>query len=262
MPPQEIDELFAQALRGDDDDREPWEAIHALRRIGTREVFDRAAKWCKSTNPIERARGAAILAQLGRSAEHPSNNFPEESFIAVSRMLAKEKEVRPLGSAIHALGHLENPKAVPLIVAYRDHQADDVRFAAACALGAFPNHPASVQSLLHLTSDADHDVRDWAVFGLGVLGDSDSPEIRDAMAARLNDSFEDARDEAMVSLAKRKDVRVLPVLTAELKAAQEDDSRMTTLVTEAACLMLGMEQDQKDWIAADYLTALQKRFSL
>jgi HEAT repeat protein len=212
--------------------------------------------------PLERARGVQVLAQLGRTAEHPSNNFPEESFIAVSQMLAQEKDVRPLSSAIHALGHLDNSEAVPLIVAYHDHQAADVRFAVACALGAFPNHPASVQSLLHLTSDVDHDVRDWAVFGLGVLGDSDSPEIRDAFVARLDDSFEDAREEAMVSLAKRKDQRVLPVLTEKLKAAQDGDSHMTTPVTEAAYLMLGMEQEQKDWTATDYLTALQKRFSL
>ena len=262
MPPQEIDELFAQALCGDDDDHAPWEAVHALRRIGTREVFDRAAKRCKSIDPLERARGVQILAQLGKTAEHPSNSFPEESFIAVSQILAQEKDIRPLRSAIHALGHLDNSEAVPLIVAYHDHQASDVRFAVACALGAYPNHPASIQSLLRLTSDVDHDVRDWAVFGLGVLGDSDSPEVRDALVVRLNDSFADAREEALVSLAKRKDQRVLPVLTAELKAAQDDDSRMTTPVTEAACLMLGMEQDQKGWTAADYLTALQKRFSL
>lgn len=262
MPPQEIDELFAQALRGDDDDHEPWEAVSALRRIGTREVFDRAAKWCKSTDPLERARGVQVLAQLGKTAEHPSNSFPEESFTAVSQMLAQEKDVHPLGSAIHALGHLNNSEAIPLIVAYHNHQAANVRFAVACALGAFSNHPASVQSLLRLTSDVDHDVRDWAVFGLGVLGDSDSPEIRDAFVARLDDSFEDAREEAMVSLAKRKDKRVLPVLTEKLKAAQDGDSHMTTPVTEAACLMLGMEHEQKDWTATDYLTALQKRFSL
>jgi len=262
MPPQEIDELFAQSLHGDYADDGPWEAVSALRRIGTREVFDKAEKWCKSTDPLERARGVQVLAQLGRTAEHPSNNFPEESFIAVSQMLAQEKDVRPLSSAIHALGHLDNLKAVPLIVAYHDHQASDVRFAVACALGAFPNHPESVQSLLRLTNDVDHDVRDWAVFGLGVLGDSDSPEVRDALVARLNDSFADARKEALVSLAKRKDKRVLPVLTAELKAAQDDDSRMTTLVTEAAYLMLGMEHERKDWTAADYLTVLQKRFSL
>jgi HEAT repeat protein len=262
MSSQEIDELFAQTLRGDYDDNLPWEAVRALRGIGTREVFDRAAKWCTSADSIEGARGASILAQLGKTADHPSNSFPEESFIAVSQMLAPEKDVRPLSSAIHALGHLENPAAVPLIVTYHQHRVAEIRFAAACALGTFPNHPESVQALLTLTRDVDHDVRDWAVFALGVLGDSDSPEIREALVARLSDSFEDAREEALVSLAKRKDKRVFPALTARLKKAQEDDSCMTTLVTEAAYLMLGMENDREDWTSADYLIALQKKFSL
>jgi hypothetical protein len=59
---QNIDELFAQTLKGDPDDESAWEAVNALRRIGTREVFNRAAAWCKSANPMERARGASVLA--------------------------------------------------------------------------------------------------------------------------------------------------------------------------------------------------------
>ena len=74
---QALDELFALTLRGDRDDESAWEAVSALRRIGTREVFEQAAAWCKSENPIKRARGANILAQLGKTGEHRSNMFPE-----------------------------------------------------------------------------------------------------------------------------------------------------------------------------------------
>src|SRR5947209_2144898 len=121
MSNKEIDLLFERTLAGEYDDEFPWEAVRTLQWLGTREVFDRAAQWCESEDPCKRARGANVLAQLGKTAEHPSNTFPDESFVVASRLLQKETEVRPLASAIYALGHLSNPAAVPLICPYRSH---------------------------------------------------------------------------------------------------------------------------------------------
>jgi HEAT repeat protein len=261
MTLEDIDQLFAQTLMGEYEDEQPWEAVSALRRIGSREVFDRAAAWCKSEIPLERARGASVLAQLGKSVEHRTNTFPEESYLAVLQMLQVEKEVMPLSSAIAALGHLDNSRAVPLIIDHFQNSTQDVRFAVACALGSFPNHPLAVQTLLTLTQDPDEDVRDWAVFGLGVQGDVDSAEIRDALFSRLNDSNEEVREEAMVGLAKRKDQRVLPALREALTPHESGDSGVRMRISEAADYMLGIEEESRDWGAAQYLAALQGRFS-
>ncbi len=152
-----------------------------------------------------------------------TDNFPEESYLAVSQMLQQENEIQPLSSAIHALGHLDDPAAIPLILSYQQHPEAEIRFAIACALGSFANNPKAIPALMILTSDADDDVRDWAVFGLGNLGDADSAEIRDAIFARLNDPNEDVREEAMVGLAKRKDQRVLLALIAALNQSALDD---------------------------------------
>jgi HEAT repeat protein len=262
MTSQEIDQLFVQTLSGNYDDELPWAAVHALRRIGSREIFDRAAEWCKSNNPLQRARGAGILAQLGKTAEHPSNNFPAESYMTVSLMLREENDIQPLSSAIHALGHLDDPRAIPLISGYRDHAVSDIRFAVACALGSFANDPEAAQALMVLTRDADDDVRDWAVFGLGNLGDADSTEIRDVLFSRLSDSNADVREEAVVGLAKRKDQRVLPALITALNQSELDDPGITMLTIEAADTMLDMKNERKDWSGAEYIAALQERFSL
>jgi HEAT repeat protein len=99
------------------------------------------------------------------------------------------------------------------------------------------SNPRAIQTLIGLSTDEDSVVRDWATFGLGTLTDFDSPELRDALVARLNDAYADARFEAMVGLARRKDNRVLaPLLEAltantvfilALEAAQEiADSRL------------------------------------
>jgi hypothetical protein len=67
MAVAQLDELFVQALPGAYDDDAPWEAVGKLRNLGTRQVYERAAEWCISSDPLKRARGADVLAQIGRT---------------------------------------------------------------------------------------------------------------------------------------------------------------------------------------------------
>jgi HEAT repeat protein len=105
--------------------------------------------------------------------------------------------------------------------------------------------------------DRDEDVRDWATFGLGVLGNTDSDKIREALLQRLTDSDEDVREEALVGLGKRKDQRVLSTLMTAL-----EQPNTTVRVIETACQMLGMETEPEGWKGIDYAAALRQRFSL
>jgi HEAT repeat protein len=257
MARREIEELFALALTGDYEDEAPWEAVRALRILGTREIFERAAGLCRSNYSLSRARGADVLGQLGKTIEHRSNAFPEESYAVVAELVQQETEPQPLAAGIAALGHLGNPLAIPRIAGFSSHPSPEVRFDVAFALCCFANEPLSVETLLVLMDDVDKDVRDWATFGLGVLGDSDSDEIREGLLRRVTDSDEDVREEAMVGLGKRKDRRVL----ASLLAALEQPS-MTVRVIEAAYEMLGMPNDREEWKGTDYAAALRQRFSV
>lgn len=251
----QIEELFAETLKGEYDDEAPWHAVHALRQIGSREVFDRAAAWCRSDEPLQRARGAEVLAQLGCTSDHPENNFPEESFNVVAALAESEKRIQPLSSAIHALGHIGDPRAIPLLVRYGTHPESEIRFAVACACGSFGNEPAVVAVLLELMRDADEDVRDWATFGLGTLGTVDTPEIRDAFAERLNDSSADVVDEALAGLAQRRDPRAVPLILERLRQPDVDDHTL-----ESAGAMLGMRAGKQQMAPEDYISALQLRF--
>jgi HEAT repeat protein len=107
-----------------------------------------------------------------------------------------------------------------------------------------------------LMEDADEDVRDWATFGLGVLGDSDSTDIRDALLRRLGDPNEDVREEAIAGLGKRQDQRVLPSLLAALERPP-----VTDRVIEGAYHLLEMENDRKGWGPGEYAAALRERFA-
>jgi HEAT repeat protein len=169
--------------------------------------------------------------------------------------LQQETELQPLNSAISALGHLYDSRAIPLIAAFRSHPDAEIRFTVACSLGSFPNDALSVEALLVMMEDSDEKVRDWATFGLGVLGDCDSDEIRDSLHRKLSDSNSDVREEALIGLAKRNDTRSLPMLIDALERPT-----MTARIVEAAYTLLGMDDDRKDWSGRDYANALRERF--
>jgi HEAT repeat protein len=121
---------------------------------------------------------------------------------------------------------------------------------------SFPNDPLSVETLLTLMADSDENVRDWATFGVGVLGDSDSSTVRDALMRAMNDLNGDVREEALVALAKRQDKRALAPLLMALK-----QPAVTDRIIEAASTLLGLDSERKNWTCQDYANALNERFS-
>ena len=255
MPDADIEAFFERTLVGACDDDAPWEAVRDLHTIGTRDVFDKAEEWCKSREPLKRARGADVLGQLGKTAENPTARFADESFKILSALLSGEADARPLASAVAALGHLSIADAVPVIAQRRAHPNDEVRFLVAFALGCYPDDERSIGPLIELTRDNDSDVRDWATFGLGVLGKADLAEIRTALVERLDDADQDTREEAMVGLAMRHDTRVVTPLVNALQETPDSER-----LKEAACSLLGLPSEQSEHSGSELLENLKQRF--
>ena len=84
-----------------------------------------------------------------------------------------------------------------------DHPDDSVRFSLTSALAV--DVPEAVAALVKLTADPDEEIRNWSTFGLGTLVSFDTPEIREALKARLNESESEIRGEALIGLANRRD---------------------------------------------------------
>ncbi len=259
MTTSEIQELFNKTLSADYEDEDAWEAVAALRMDGSRETFDVAADWISAEEPMKRARAAAVLGQLQQlglsGTEEPQRMYRDESFALVAGVFESEGEALVLSSAISALGHLRNGAGIPVILKYLHHPDQDVRFSSAFALGCFPDDERAISGLLLLARDEDAEVRDWAVFGMGVLGSGDSAEIREALLTSLRDTDENVREEAAVGLGKRKDVRLLPALRGML-----DEPGLKVRIAEAASALLGLAEDPAEWEAQDYKDALDQQF--
>lgn len=256
MSKAEIDDLFARTLTEDSEDDGRWKAIRSLQTEGGRKIFDCAMAWCNSGDVRKQLSGVDILAQIGRTFERPVTDFADESFPVIAAFLQQNPSTEMKSSAIAALNFFENSAGIPLICSFRNDPDPEVRFSVAQALGfPFSNDPLAVETLLELMRDEDDDVRDWATFGLGVQGDADSPAIREALLERLRDSFPDAREEAMVALAKRKDLRVLPALRDYLR-----EEVMFGCVEEATDYLLGLEWKSHQRTASECLRELQARY--
>ena len=223
-----LDQAFALADNSADDDAR-WAAVVALRRRPERAVFDRAMDWCASTEPSRRCLGADVLSQLGA----PNCLYAADSTPVLLHLLQDGNE-DVLVAALYALGHLRVGAATDL-AAFARHSSAHVREAVAHALGG-RDDPAALDALTLLTSDANTDVRNWATFSLGSLCRGDTPEVREALAARLADEDGEVRGEALVGLARRRDPRAVAAITAELQATD-----VSSFALEAAETMASSE---------------------
>jgi HEAT repeat protein len=221
-----VDELISVALVEPGEDV-AWDAIFALRRRGSWEVFERASALCRSFCPVERTLGADILGQLGI----PDRSFPKPCLSILLGMLRAERDNGVLNSILVALAHLGNPAVIGPASRYRHHADPDVRHGVVHAMMGHED-PHTFGVLIGLTSDPEAHNRDWACFALGTQVEVDTPELRDALAERLADDDDDARCEAMVGLARRGDLRVVPHL---LKALASES--VWALEVESAALI-------------------------
>jgi HEAT repeat protein len=76
-----------------------------------------------------------------------------------------------------------------------------------------------VDTLMRLLVDPEPQVRDWATFSLSMT-EEDSPQLREALLERMQDTDFNTRSEAAVGLAKRKEPRGIKPLFDCLKSDQ------------------------------------------
>jgi hypothetical protein len=258
MIEESVDDLFAAALSGDREDDAAWKAVTRLHRLGTREVLEKASDLARSADPLHRARGADILGQLGCISKDAAESFASERLHALLSLLAEESDPLVLDAVIVGLGHLRDPVGLHAVLPYSKHPDEDVRHAVAWSLPGGLNDPEILDTLMALMRDSDSYVRDWATFGLGTQSDEDSPAVRDALFDRLQDTDEDTRAEAAAGLAKRGDLRSLPVVLEEL---QRDEYGV--LYGEAASYLLGLDVVKPDgWDGWRYVEELRARFNI
>ncbi|NUK07886.1 ankyrin repeat domain-containing protein [Streptomyces lunaelactis] len=234
-------ELAERALRCGDPGRDDWvESMTALRGRGDEETFQAAAAWCASDDPMRQAFAADVLAQLGfrapvdgSSAYGPVRPFAARALPLLRELSRQARDAELIQAVVLGLGHHGDPGALPEILRHAGHPDAEVRHRVALALCGLVSgdHAEGVETLIALSRDADTHVRDWATTALAGV-ESDAHEVREALAARLNDPDADTAAEAARGLAMRQDPRAAAAL-ARILADEDPDGYARETALEA-----------------------------
>jgi HEAT repeats len=211
--------LVAHTEAQEEGDFEPFRVLaERLRPFGPA-ALPEALRHGASPDPSVRRAAAALLGELHDGGE----GRRDELFAALARLVqreyAGEQDPDVLAALVNAFGTLGDARALPPLVRLATYPHAVVRGQVAAALPGLTGDAEeglAVDALIALTADEDAQVRDWACFGLGTQMAIDTPAVRDALAARLDDLHDDTRAEAFMGLARRRDPRVLGPLLAAL----------------------------------------------
>jgi len=253
LPHLAVAELVRLAGQDWGEDTEWAPFLSALCWRGDQEVLDAMRDLTRSGDARERSVAAYVLGQCGL----PTRTFPGECAAVLEELALTERDPEVLAVLAHALGNLGPGHGTGALVALRDHEDREVRDGVAHAL-AGRDEDEAVAALVGLSRDEDHEIRDWATFALGALCPRDTPEIREALAARLGDHHEDVRVEAVHGLSLRGDDRALEA-AIELLARTERDGGLWAghALEETAIRLAGLTGDER---LAPYLPAMDERW--
>ena len=234
LPDRELDELLRLAREEwTDEDAEWYPYAGALIMRGTRDVLEAMTRLGADEDPVARDLAAYVLGQLG-TLELPA--FPDEQASALGRMAARETDPAVVEAIACAFGMLGEPHGQEWLLQQSDHPDPRVREGVAFALGGRAAD-GSLRTLIALSKDHDADVRDWATFALGTLAEQDTPELREALAARVQDADPDTRLEAIHGLAVRGDASVKDAALDALQATDADSVYTRHLLNETAAVL-------------------------
>ncbi len=209
--------LFFRLLNNKSD-KTYWENICELRSRPNRNIFDKSLDLITSESFKERIIGIDILAQLGV----PPRPFIKETINLYFDTLEIEKVPKVLTSLLYAIGHNNdnlNQIQISQLVKFKNNKSTSVRKGLVSSLLGLEDEQA-IGTLIELSNDKISSIRDWSTFGIGSQIDTDNDDIRDALWNRINDKSQDAKLEAIVGIAKRKDIKIKEIIKRELLSGE------------------------------------------
>jgi hypothetical protein len=204
-----VDELFALARSSEDEDAYTA-VVEELRTRSEERTFKISSVLCDSFAAGERCLGVDVLAQLGVEPGMAASDGPyaEAAATVMLRLLEEDDDPGVLAASAFGLSHMHDERAIGPLAALLAHADAEVRYSVVHGLIGHDDDRA-VAALIRLSSDVDDEVRDWATFALGAQIQRDSPEVREALAARVTDAHPETRAEAILGLALRGDTRAV-----------------------------------------------------
>jgi len=223
---------LGQGLEDPDVEEEAGTLVAQLQVEAKGPVLEVALSALSHDNTWHRRAAAWVLGQFGYPEGRP---FGARVLPEVLRAARAERDDDVRQDLVSALGNADDAAWLDELLSFAGDPAPGVREAVAMSVPGMPySEPLperALGALITLSSDTDPRVRDWATFGLGSQSSQDSPAIRAALLARLDDEDPDTAAEALLGLARRADREALVRVRAVI---EEPDRPVGLLVLDAA----------------------------
>ncbi|MEV7331503.1 HEAT repeat domain-containing protein [Micromonospora sp. NPDC093244] len=216
MEAHEVADLFdraVQRLRRTVEDGDSDDGSVLLRQAADAGALAVRLALGRLADPDRVVRAAACDLLGVTSSQH--EDVRVEATTALISLAATETDPEVHWSIARALGATCDPRALPTLVTLADSPDSDVRFQVAVAVPAVLDDPpaeAGEAVLIDLCADPDPKVREWATFSLGWASTADGDAVRRALWDRIHDADPEVRAEGIRGLARRRDVRALPLV--------------------------------------------------
>ena len=242
--------LIDQALDIADwqDDDTYWQIVKTLQNRDDDATFAEVVAICHGGTIEERRLGADVLSQFAARTDGPLRDSALPVLIDMAR---NNVDAEAVASIIGALAQIRHPFGLPAVLAHIGHPNALVRQHVAMALPDLAGVPVAqdaVDGLVRLSRDPDRSVRDWATFGLGTQLDSDSGDVRGALAARVDDEDAVTSGEALVGLARRHDPRAFTHILDRLRSLALADYLIDAAAELGDPRFLPLLQDLQDTV--------------
>lgn len=202
-----LEPALSLALKPSEDPDAYWAAVREVRARDSALVWAALAPLATSPDPALRA----LVPDVSRAVEA----LAEQSVDVFREMLATEEDAGVLDAIAGAFTELKHPAVVELLLPLTRHELPELRLTA--MQGLFQAAEQVMDRFIELTSDADEEVRNWALFALSTLLEvrpQHANALREVFARALNDTASEAKAEAALGLARCLDRRALdPIVT-------------------------------------------------
>jgi HEAT repeat protein len=227
------------------------------------DVLPFAEAWSRDADPVKRAAAADLVGGRRDATLRPATL---NAVAGLATRLTADPDRRVVMTGLGALrdrfgGVYPEQLLARVRASCTAHSDEIVRHAFLDIL--FPGAPETAQGqavAIAMSQDASPLVRREACFKLGslsVIASQDSPELRTALVARLDDPEVDVRAFAIEGLALRNDQRAIPALARDLVLCDE-----AWAVTAKGIKVDGLSDADKQAVVAEFQLAMKSNSSM
>lgn len=219
-----LDQIYSRLFRKQTPEKY-WENIDELVKRNSNFCFTKAKALIQSTVEVDNLIGSNILVFLYNSGKYEEAIWP--MFFDILKTEPNEEIICSILEALNYKNENLSPKHIEFLKTFVN-RSDKMNISLMEAFQTLESDEV-IEVFIDFSRDGNDDVREEAVYNLGIDIDKDNLLIRKALWERVSDSVSSIKYNSILGLCLRKDEKIRPILIKEM----ENDIMKNSTLKEA-----------------------------